>query len=174
MTYEEQAKIEERVFALVRELRETKGKEYAPEDDTFADFKEVAAESGVAPLQCWAVYVKKHQRAIDAYIREGTVKSEAIEGRIIDVIVYHMMLLGLIEDLTPGPMARLFVNRVEEVRADAPLGHPNPYEILESFKGDFLEDRTVAAARARVEEAGFPGTVYVNEAERLLGYREDS
>lgn len=103
MKYEEQTKIDEQIFERVREIRTTKGREYATDEDTLADFKEVAAESGVSPLQCWAVYVKKHQRAIDTFIREGAVKSEAIEDRILDVIVYHLLLLGLVEDLVERP-----------------------------------------------------------------------
>lgn len=99
MTAEEQAKIIDNVFRKVRALRETKGVEYAGSEDTLADFKEVAAQTGTTPFQVWAVYVKKHQRAIDSYIlAPGEAKSEPIESRIVDVIVYHCLLLGLIED----------------------------------------------------------------------------
>lgn len=103
MKYEEQTAIDEKVFERVRKLRETKGKEYATEEDTLADFKEVAAETGTTPLQVWAVYVKKHQRAVDTFIREGATKSETIQSRIIDIIVYHLLLLGLIKDLSEEP-----------------------------------------------------------------------
>jgi hypothetical protein len=103
--FERMQEIEEELFEKIRDIRRTKGREYATDEDTLADFKEVAEESGITPLQCWATYVKKHERAIDAYVREGSVKSEAIEGRILDVIVYHLLLLGLIEDLRPtGPI----------------------------------------------------------------------
>lgn len=98
MEYANMESIIEREFDNVRELRGTKGREYARDEDTLADFKEVAAECGVTPLQCWAVYVKKHQRAIDTFIREGGVRSESIESRIRDVLVYHLLLLGLIEE----------------------------------------------------------------------------
>lgn len=97
------AEIQDDLFQQIIAIRETKGREYATEEDTLADFKEVAAEAGISPLQCWATYVKKHERAIDTFIREGSVKSEAIEGRILDVIVYHILLLGLIEDLGGRP-----------------------------------------------------------------------
>lgn len=99
MHFEVMTALIEGEFDRIRAIRETKGREYAGEEDTLADFKEVAAETGVTPLQCWNVYVKKHVRAVDSFIREGEVKSEAIEGRIRDVIVYHLLLLGLIEDL---------------------------------------------------------------------------
>jgi hypothetical protein len=95
---EEAKLLREKVFDRVRELQETKGREYATDADTLVDFKEVAAEMGVDPLVVWGVYVKKHQRAIDTFIREGSVKSEAIQSRILDVITYHILLLGLIQD----------------------------------------------------------------------------
>lgn len=98
MTFEEMHELQEHVFDEIRALRETKGREYAHDADTLADFKEVAAECGVTPLQCWATYVKKHERAIDTFIREGGVKSESIESRIHDVLTYHILLLGLIQD----------------------------------------------------------------------------
>lgn len=101
MHYDEMTELIESEFARIREIRETKGKEYAGEEDTLADFKEVAREAGVNELQVWLTYVKKHQRAIDTFVREGAVKSEAIEGRIRDVIVYHLLLLGLLKDSGP-------------------------------------------------------------------------
>jgi hypothetical protein len=99
MTYEDFLELQEKTFEKVRALRETKGREYAHDADTLADFKEVAEAAGVTPLQCWLVYVEKHQRAIATAVREGgRVKSESLEDRITDVIVYHLLLLGLIQD----------------------------------------------------------------------------
>jgi hypothetical protein len=99
MKYDRMEEIIATVQEDIAELRRTKGREYAQDEDTLADFKEIAVESGTTPLQVWHTYVKKHQRAIDTYIREGSVKSEAIASRVIDVITYHYLLLGLIEDL---------------------------------------------------------------------------
>lgn len=98
LTYEELGRIQEAAFSRIRKLRETKGREYAHDADTLADFYEVAAEMGVTPLQCWGVYVKKHLRAIDTFVREGEVKSESIVGRVDDVLTYHVLLLGLLLD----------------------------------------------------------------------------
>jgi nucleotide-binding universal stress UspA family protein len=99
MQFDVMTQLIESEFDNIRNVRETKGREYAGEEDTLADFKEVAAEAGITPLQCWLTYVKKHQRAVDTFIREGSVKSEAIEDRIRDIVVYHLLLLGLIEDM---------------------------------------------------------------------------
>lgn len=102
MTYEEMTKIEDRVFEKIRQIRETKGREYATEEDTLADFKEIAEQTGTSPLQVWSVYVKKHLRAIDTFVREGETKSEVLPDRVVDVIVYHILLLGLVRDIRKG------------------------------------------------------------------------
>lgn len=99
MKYEEMEELQEGLFDQIRKIRITKGREYATDKDTLADFKEVAADAGITPLQCWLTYVQKHQRAISTFVREGAVKSESIEGRILDVVVYHILLLGLVKDL---------------------------------------------------------------------------
>lgn len=99
MKFSRMTEIQEALFQRIRDVRASKGMEYATEEDTLADFKEVAAELGVGPLTVWGVYVKKHLRAIDSFIREGQVRSESIEDRIMDVVTYHILLLGLVEDL---------------------------------------------------------------------------
>jgi hypothetical protein len=93
--------IQEALFDRIREIRQSKGREYATEEDTLSDFKDVAAEAGTTPLQVWLTYVKKHERAVDTYIREGSTKSESIQDRVLDIVVYHILMLGLIEDLDP-------------------------------------------------------------------------
>jgi hypothetical protein len=103
-------------FNNIRSIRETKGLEYAGEQDTLADFKEVAEDAGITPLQVWLTYVKKHQRAVDTFIREGEVKSESIESRIRDIIVYHLLLYGLIIDLQGEKEAQ---DRQRELAAQA-------------------------------------------------------
>lgn len=111
MHFDEMTRLIEAEFEKIRDVREKKGREYAGEEDTLADFKEVAREIGISPLQVWATYVKKHQRAIDTFIREGHVKSEAIESRVMDVIVYHLLLLGLIQDEYPRSLDAAFDDR---------------------------------------------------------------
>lgn len=101
MTFAQLKVIQDRVIAQIEKIRETKGREYATDQDTLADFKEVAARRGITPLQCWGTYVDKHLRAIDTAVREeGRIKSESLESRVVDVIVYHILLLGLVVDLT--------------------------------------------------------------------------
>lgn len=99
MHFGRMTEIQEDLFQQIRTIRACKGMEYATETDTLADFKEVAAEVGNSPIQTWATYVKKHLRAVDNFVRSGDVRSESIESRILDVVTYHILLLGLIEDL---------------------------------------------------------------------------
>jgi hypothetical protein len=98
MTHDEQTVIDQIVTREVEKIRATKGREYATDEDTLADFKEVAENAGVTPFQCWLIYVEKHQRAIATFVREGEVRSEAIESRVLDVIVYHHLFLGLLAE----------------------------------------------------------------------------
>lgn len=92
----------DRHYAEITEINRTKGHDYAGDDDALANFKEQAAELGLTPEQVWGVFAGKHVKAVHTFIREGDVKSEPIEGRIHDVILYHFLLLGLIEEKKSG------------------------------------------------------------------------
>lgn len=89
-------------YESITEINRTKGHDYAGDDDALANFKEQAAALGLDPLQVWGVFAGKHWSAIMTFIREGDVKSEPIEGRIHDVILYSFLLLGLIEEKKNG------------------------------------------------------------------------
>jgi hypothetical protein len=92
-----QALMEEK-FQEILDLNLSKGHDYAGETDALANFKKAAERLGLTPEQVWAVYGDKHWSAIMTYCREGQVESEPIAGRIIDVILYGFLLLGLIEE----------------------------------------------------------------------------
>lgn len=174
MNYQRMEEIIEKVYGDIKKLRETKGREYAQDEDTLADFKEVAVEAGITPLQCWATYVKKHQRAIDTFVREGGVKSESIESRVIDVIVYHFLLLGLIEDLDPLKMEPYPVPYAMARR-------PTPEAILKQFHWEEANDTTARQASDRLREFGYRGTAVwevgveglAGAGETFLRYRPD-
>lgn len=90
-------------FERIKGLSGTKGKEYATDEDVHADFNEVATELGTSAEQALMTYALKHWRAIQHYVREGHVKSEPIEGRIDDLILYlilfRAMLAGAEEEM---------------------------------------------------------------------------
>lgn len=177
MDFERMKHLQEDVFDQIRKIRETKGREYATDEDTLSDFKEVAVEAGVTPLQVWATYVKKHERAIDTFIREGAVKSESIEGRILDVIVYHFLLYGLIEDLavtdpTPGVREAPFSELVTVVpnQGDAPHGDASPLDVMRRWAGAQINSQTLVAINAELRALGFDGTATLKD--RTLTYME--
>lgn len=85
-------------YSSITEINRTKGHDYAGDDDALKNFKDQAAQLGLTPEQVWGVFAGKHWAAICTFIKEGDVKSEPIEGRIHDVILYCFLLLGLIEE----------------------------------------------------------------------------
>ena len=88
-------------YQAIRKINETKGHDYAGDDDALANFKRHATELGLTPEQVWSVYASKHWDAVMTYVREGSVASEPIEGRLHDVILYSFLLLGLVREKAP-------------------------------------------------------------------------
>jgi len=77
-----------------------KGKEYTiGSDDKLANFKDVARQSGLKPIQVWQVYFLKHIASICNYVKDGVEASdEPISGRILDARNYLALLQGLIDE----------------------------------------------------------------------------
>lgn len=88
----------DRHFAAITEINRTKGADYAGDQDALSNFKRHAEHLGLTPEQIWAVYGSKHWDAVITYCKTGAVKSEPIEGRLHDVILYCFLLLGLIDE----------------------------------------------------------------------------
>lgn len=91
-------KLLDQQFDRIRELNSTKGVEYSGHDDVLSDFRVVADQVGITPEQALITYATKHWRAINAYVQTGEVKSEPIQGRILDEILYMLLLLAMVED----------------------------------------------------------------------------
>lgn len=85
-------------YDQIARINDTKGKDYAGDKDALANFKVIGKDLGLDPMTVWGVYASKHWSAIMAFIREGKVESEPIEGRLHDVILYCFLLLGLIQE----------------------------------------------------------------------------
>lgn len=98
--------LRDEVYKGIVAINDTKGHDYAGEEDALANFKEAAAELGVSPYTIWFVYFHKHWSAIRTFLKEGTVQSEGIEGRIDDAILYLFLLRGLIVDMRREDRAR--------------------------------------------------------------------
>lgn len=88
-------------FELIKELFDTKGREYIPggTDDVLANFKKMADRLGMTPEQVWGIYAAKHWTSVESFIREGKVSSdEPIRGRARDLILYLLLFIGLTEE----------------------------------------------------------------------------
>lgn len=82
-------------------LLTTKGADYTRHSaDRLANFKRTAAATGQSPLQVWAGLAFKHWDAILAYILTGKTESEAIEGRLDDLVNYLFLLEALVKENT--------------------------------------------------------------------------
>lgn len=136
MTFQEFDKLFDGLFAQCRKMRDTKGKEYAnTATDRLANFKDIANELGIITIgdvrraltkvgwhpdladdlfaelkpnakAVLLVYLMKHIRSIEAWVKNGEISSnERIEGRIVDAMTYLGLLWGLEVDSTdPGPV----------------------------------------------------------------------
>lgn len=94
--------IEEHFSKIMKICRE-KGIEYANSDeDANMNFKQIGKDLGIDPKMVLWIYVTKHIRAVEQFIRTGVVhSSEGIEGRIHDIILYNFILLTMLEDEKP-------------------------------------------------------------------------
>lgn len=100
MTFDEFDKFFDATVVEVRNMRDTKGKEYAHDADRFANFNRSAKELGVDPLVIWWVYTKKHMDSIVSYIQAGrkTYSTESIHSRFVDAITYLLLGAGMVEE----------------------------------------------------------------------------
>lgn len=85
-------------YARIVKISDTKGHDYSGQEDALRNFKTNGEALGITPLQVWGVLCIKHWDAVMTFLKEGDVKSEPIEGRIDDVILYLFLLQGLIAD----------------------------------------------------------------------------
>jgi hypothetical protein len=103
MTRDEFQELMRSQFDRLIEINTTKGHDYAGDEDALDNFKRdderIAKIAKNNPhLLKWYVYFEKHHGAVMTFLEEGDVKSEPIEGRIDDCLLYLFLLRGLIED----------------------------------------------------------------------------
>lgn len=90
-----------RKFADAMELIRAKNADYSQGEqkgDRIAAFRRIARDINITMEQAWAVFCQKHWGAVMKYIKQGTVESEPIEGRITDIINYMILLSAIIAD----------------------------------------------------------------------------
>lgn len=84
-------------------LADVKGGEYSGVVDRLANFRRVGAATGVNKETALMVYMTKHWDALQTYVKDlqtGTERprSEALAGRVHDLMVYSLLLLAMLEE----------------------------------------------------------------------------
>lgn len=103
MSREQFQDIAHKTMKELQHLSETKGREYTRGGaDALDNFRRHGERYGVPSELVWAIYAGKHWDAIETYVRdvtEGTSRqrSEPIEGRINDMILYLLLFKGILE-----------------------------------------------------------------------------
>lgn len=114
----------EEIFNKIRDIAQKKGHEYASSNtDRLANFKRGGANQGLPPESILMVYAAKHWDSINTLMKdlrqyvddtqkavlEGQqfptpmhrlreLSSEPVEGRLLDMITYMILLWGLLQD----------------------------------------------------------------------------
>jgi len=94
------AALEARMVEAERETVITKGAEYTHGSlDRLASFKETAAFAGIKPTQVCLVYMTKHFQSLANFVNKGVAPSgEPIDGRIMDLRVYLVLMMALLAE----------------------------------------------------------------------------
>lgn len=93
----------EDAFDQILSLSKLKGGEYSGDDDRLANFRRNAAALALTQEQVWAVYAAKHWDAIMQFVKDQQTgvnreRSEPIEGRVFDLIVYLLLFRAMLEE----------------------------------------------------------------------------
>jgi hypothetical protein len=98
-------------FTDLLKLRRRKASEYSDPDDALSNFRKNATEIGVEMETIWRIYARKHFDAVMLYLRDlqvgsTRVRSEPVEGRIDDLLVYLILLRAMLRERQDGERQR--------------------------------------------------------------------
>lgn len=100
MTTEEYQNHVKEFLTEMKAVTDAKNPDYsAGTTDAMANYYELAAAAGITPVQAWMCLMMKHVTAIMRYAKVGSVTSEPIHGRFIDLANYAMLGDALVNDL---------------------------------------------------------------------------
>lgn len=90
-------------FQRVEELSRVKGAEYSGDFDRLDNFRRNGRDVDQCMEVVWRIYAGKHWDAISTYIRDvasgkDRVRSEPIDGRIDDLIVYLLLFKAMVSE----------------------------------------------------------------------------
>jgi hypothetical protein len=92
MNHAEQTRTMGEFFDGCLNLQNTKGKDYTGDGDAYKDLEEEACAVGVRPEQVLWIAMNKHYKAVRRFCSTGEVKSEPIEGRLMDLVNYAFLI----------------------------------------------------------------------------------
>lgn len=103
MTPSEFTRLFDVTITELRMLATVKGGEYATDADRLANFRDAARRTRMSPAQVLLLYLDKHYAAISNYICDEAAgiqraRSEPIEGRVNDMIVYLILYKALLSE----------------------------------------------------------------------------
>ena len=107
MNFKDRLTISKELFNESLKLLYSKGKAYASDSDSLANFKRNAERLSLTKYQIWGVYFNKHIDAINNAIGRSPTRpvdeSEGLRGRILDAITCLFILQCLLTEdaLTP-------------------------------------------------------------------------
>jgi hypothetical protein len=90
--------IEEEILPYCKDIRCTKGMSYSGLEDKLGNFKRCAKLANTTPRIALFIYLCKHWDALSSFIRGEYSDSEAIKGRIADIINYMFLLVAILKE----------------------------------------------------------------------------
>jgi hypothetical protein len=98
-------------MTTIRELAASKGGEYSGDIDRLLNFRRNAKEAETTMEFVWRIYASKHWDALMQYEKDLRVgverpRSEPIEGRIDDLIVYLLLFKAIVLERKETPVKR--------------------------------------------------------------------
>lgn len=96
------AKLMDEIFARCQATRESGQKEYAHDEaNALANFERLAGDLALPREKVLWVYLKKHLDGVLAWINGHRSQREDVRGRIMDIIVYLILLWAIVDDSGP-------------------------------------------------------------------------
>lgn len=101
------------IFQRCQETRDAGQKEYAhDEQNALANFERLAVDLGTSREKVLWIYTRKHLDGILASINGHQSQREGVRGRIMDVIVYLILLWAMVDDNEENAV-EIHVNEME-------------------------------------------------------------
>ena len=101
MTHDQYAEHVKTFTEEMRAVTSTKNADYSSgENDAMSNYYQLSQAAGITPVQAWMCLMYKHITAIRRFVKTGSVSSETIHGRFVDLANYALLGDALVKDLT--------------------------------------------------------------------------